>query len=119
MATELFRSVRADTDAVAPLVPPLVDPTPSLCCFRNREEEDDELSPVGVGVAMAELGGVWEEFLSEEMSTVGEGREERGVSMVEGRGMDGGFARSSLAAPVPLETSSVDKTSKRSPFRNP
>ena len=81
------------------------------------DEEEDEPSPVAVGVVRAELGGLWEGFLSEEMSTVGEGREERGVSMVEGRGMDGGFARPSLVTPDPLETSSVDKTSKRSPFR--
>jgi hypothetical protein len=70
------------------------------------DEEEDEPSPVAVGVVRAELGGLWEGFLSEEMSTVGEGREERGVSMVEGRGMDGGFARPSLVTPDPLETSS-------------
>ena len=119
MATELFRSVRPNTDVeklpLVPVPPPAfaVGPSPSLCCLRKREateeEEEDEPSPMAVGVVKAELGGLWEECLSEEMSTVGEGREEIGVSMVEGRGIDSGFARSSL---LPLEISSVDRTSK-------
>ena len=49
-----------------------------------------------VGVARPELGGLCDDCLKEEMSMVGEGRVERGVSMVDGRVMEGGFIRSSL-----------------------
>ena len=119
VATELFLSAIADIEAEeddVPLVPTLLleEPNPSFCCFMNREvmaeEEDDELSPTAVGVVREELGGLWEGFLSEEMSMVGEGRVEMGVSMVDGRGMDGGFTRSSLLTAVPPGTSSVDET---------
>lgn len=49
-----------------------------------------------MGVARVELGGLCEACLREEMSMVGEGRLGMGVSIVEGRGIEGGLARSTL-----------------------
>ena len=115
VATELLRSVRAEEEEDGPPTPAPPDATsPSLCCFRNREAEPSLV--VAVGVARVELGGLWEGCFREEISIVGEGRVGIGVSMVEGRGMAGGFARSSLLLPEPLGTGSVDQTSRVKPW---
>ena len=86
----------------------------------SDEEEEEEAPPPpvvsrlslrfgnragpSVGVARPELGGLCEGCLKDVMSTVGEGRLEMGVSIVEGREMEDGLVGSSF---LPEGTGSV------------
>lgn len=67
-------------------------------CLRNR-------TGPSVGVASPDPGGLWAKSLKVEMSTVGEGRAESGVSILDGRVTGDSLASSSLL----LVTDSVDK----------
>ena len=58
-------------------------------CLRNR-------TGPSVGVASPDPGGLWAKSLKVEISTVGEGRAERGVSILDGRETGDSLARSSL-----------------------
>lgn len=52
-----------------------------------------------VGVARPELGGLCDGCLNADTSTVGDGRLEIGVNMVDGREIEDGFTGSSLLPP--------------------
>ena len=94
---EFFRSGSDDDEEVEGPPPPAVSIL-SLC-FGN-------LAGPSVGVTMPEFGGLCEGCLNEVMSTVGEGRLEMGVSIVDGREMEDGFTGSSF---LPAGRGSVAK----------